>query len=106
MNHRLVRDRVRQELAGRPGWEQHPYQDHHFRHLEADVHILIYDKELTVTFGPMPEGRYDKAVGSKTTYFASLAVASVLEVADALVFTRLARRAGLVLPAAPAEGPG
>jgi hypothetical protein len=88
MNHKTIRQKLVKELAERPGWQQHPEQDHHFRHAETDVHILIYTTELLVAFGALPGQRYDKAVGAKTTHFPSLAIAAVLEVADALVEVR------------------
>jgi hypothetical protein len=88
MNHRDVRKAVADRLLGQPGWEQHPEQDHHFRHLLAGVHVMIYGAEVSVTFGTHDKSSYDKAVGAKTTYFPSLAIASVLEVAEALVFRR------------------
>ncbi len=116
MNHKQVRAQLVKELGARPGWQQHPEQDHHFRHAETGVHILIYANELSVTFGPLPGQRYDKAVGAKTTHFPSLAIAAVLEVADALVEVRrltkwradveAAWEAAFVAGSEPGPGPG
>lgn len=90
MNHRTMRQRVAEQLADRVGWQPHPEQDHHFRHLETGVHILVYGTEINVTFGPFAGVRYDRAVAASFKYFPSLALASALEVADALVSARRA----------------
>jgi hypothetical protein len=89
MNHLMITERVAKELATRSGWERHPGQDHHFWHRRTNVHILVYAGELVLTFGDLPGRHDDKAVGAKTKHFPTLAITSVLEVADALVVTRL-----------------
>jgi len=106
MNHQLLRSLVTAGLAGQPGWERHPDYDNRFRHAGTGVQIIIYRNELTVTFGKIDEGdRDDKAVAAGTAYYPRLAVASILEVAFALVRTRQQDQVTEQPPADQPDGP-
>lgn len=88
MNHRTMQEKVAERLEGAVGWERHPTQPFHFRHLAADVHVMVYATSLAVTFGPGAGQRYDKSVNASFVHFPSLALDSTIEVAQALVTAR------------------
>lgn len=96
MNHRTVAAQLADELLGDKGWDR-PLE-HHLRHEGTGVHVLVYGARVEIVFGAEPGHRYDKAVGTSTTYYPSTAIAAVLEVARALVFARQMLRAPLAEP--------
>lgn len=89
MMHREVQEKVAAALVGQPGWQRPPRQDHHFEHPATDVHVLIYNTQIIVTFGRVGHRHSEvKSVVASTRYYPSLAIASSLEVARALVAVR------------------
>jgi hypothetical protein len=92
MNHHQMQDKLAERLAGRDGWEQHPKQPYHFRHVDAGVHIMVYATTVAVVFGPLEGQKFDKSVNASFTHFPALALDSMLEVAEALVAVRTAKR--------------
>ena len=101
MNHRHIAGQLAAALADRPGWERH--LEHHFRHRDTGVHLMVYGLEITVVFGKIEGGLHDKAVSASTRYYPKLGLAAALEVAEALVFQRTVQRRSVRSAAA---GPG
>lgn len=95
MNQQEAERRVVAQLMQQPGWGKHPVHPFHYRHEAAGVHVMIYPTELSVVFGA-PGRQYDKAVSASTRHFPALAIASVVDVAHALV--EVALPAGVAQP--------
>lgn len=93
MNHRLMRERLAAALATRPGWAQVPGEDHHFRHADAGVHLMVYGTEISLVFARLGDRSQERAVSASFRYSPSLALASILDVADAIVAVRLMKKA-------------
>jgi hypothetical protein len=87
VNHRDVAGQLAAGLEGQAGWERH--LEHHFRHRDAGVHLMVYGAEVTVVFGRLEGLLHDKAVSASTRYYPKLGTAAALEVAEALVLKRM-----------------
>jgi hypothetical protein len=94
VNHQEVTLRLAAALNSEPGWERR--LEHHFRHLATGVDLTVYETEVAVIFGPIGD-RHSRTVSAGTNYFPADAVASVLEVARALVATRTTELGGFTL---------
>lgn len=91
MKHSEVRDRIAGLLLDQPGWEQNPRIDHDFRHPHTGVHVLVYEAHIKITFGHLRDSNQDQAVTTSTRFFPNVAIASAVEIAEAMVAARQPR---------------